>query len=1168
VDCRILCFNKFRLQKRLATVLLAALIPALARPGPASAVFQQDSGPDGIIAVEAEQCSSITDRAGHTWKVSNDRRGFSGDGFMAASPDDNANLDMGEGPSLDFQINFVKTGMHYLWVRGYGIGDGDTCHAALDGRGFARKIEFPRGRWTWVNESDDDDTAEFRITEPGVHTVSILMREDGACVDRILITTNPDYRPERFGPAGLFRGGEMTFESTGSSGIETDAEIIIPVTVTTYERNTYSVNYSIAGGTADSGDYQFKPGTLTFQPGEKTKIIRLRIVKDDIDEEDETVILKLSNANGPDARVGMINKYTYTIIDPRPVVEFESAVSGVSEQDDSVDVTVRLTAAYEKPVTVDCLVGDGSATEGVDYTVEGGSLRFAPGELRKNVKVSVLADDVQEHTETIELKLGNAVNAKLNGRTTHSVNICEPSYAGLKGAYYYRYNSGQQWEEFAKVGPHPDVMVRLGDAGDKLVFWRGSSYLPFFESKGRKWFVDEVLPRKGDGQGLMYDRINQYSHVRIVENSPARAIVHWRYIPDFENPTLDGWAEEYFTIYPDGVCFRAVRKGTETLEDWENPANTVVLKMLFTDKGVIPLPKAWGRPVVLSLGSTSAGSYHDLGYDRVKGCYIFKCSKNGAPGKLEFKLAVTANNPVVVVQGWGDADVKIAIDDKAFREYSKGCAPQMNGNDLVLWFDKKLSANTKVAVEPIGGSGPIARAPIPDAYSYRIPVLPEGSSDPGPFGAYYTHLKYFKEWDEPWRAGEYADIVVQFDQSSDRFIFWRGTSNVPHWVNDENHWYDNEFCERRAGDAGLPSGCAEPMQDHECRYSHARVIHSHDARVIVHWRYAPTDGNYDHVFVDQTGWGDWVDEYYTVYPDEVCLRKATLYTSAPDRFNEWHEAIPLVNPGCIPEDVIHMDAVAMTDINRNSRVYSWKNGFPKDWQDGLNIMLVRLKGKTMPFAIVESRGVWVDEVSMPERHRFNHYDDWPGWPARQRRRKWDRDPNTGYREFWRILPSHSSLMHFEWDYYAKTDGPIKSLTRIMLNGMTAKDDVTALIPLARSWENPPRATILSVGYTGGSYDKTERAYRISRRSADAKSLEVTLQGSADSPILNPCFVIENWPEEVKAGLTINGQGIEPGSDFRQGIETDWGDWDTKHSLIVWARCSSTETIKFTIQQVK
>lgn len=758
---------------------------------------------------------------------------------------------------------------------------------------------------------------------------------------------------------------------------------------------------------------------------------------------------------------------------------------------------------------------------------------------------------VKRHTDT-QLKPG------LFGATSRIMVL------GLQGAFYCRLDSGESWEKVARVGPHADVKVRFDSPDNNFVFWRASSYLPYWQTKHGRWYVDEIVPRHGDGNGLRQDKICQYSRVKVIESSPARVLICWRYIPDFDNPGFSGWVEEYYTIYPDGVCMRAVRKATKRLRDWVNPANMTIQKLLLTENGIIPLPDSWQKPAALLLDNSSAGSYHNLGYDKMKRCYIVKCNKNGLPSALNFILDATKgksiHDPVILIRNWGDADTRITVDGKVFKDYKIGYAKHMNSSDLIVWFSQETTDSITISILPEGGGKPVTRATVPDPYKHRPPVFPEGSSDPGPFGAYYTQLKYSQEWDEPWRVGEYSDVVVQFDESLDRFVFWRGTCNIPCWANDLNHWYTNEFCERRGKDAGL-TGCCEPMQDHECRYSYSQIIYSHDARVIIHWRYALCDRYYRHPFVDETGWGDWVDEYYTIYPDEVCVRKATLYTSEPDKFNEWHEAIPLVGAGTIPEENIRMEAVALTDINGNKHLYSWKNGFPKTFEDGLNIMLVRLKGNTMPFVITESRGEWVDEVSMPDKWRFNHYDDWPAWPANMRGRDWDIDPVTGYRKFWRILPSHSSLMHFMWDDYAHSDEPVKSKTKIMLNGMTAKDDVNALIPLAKSWERPPVLSISSLGFTGGSYDKTQRVYKISCSSAKAKKLEFALQGSPNSLIVNPCFVVKNWWPGTKARLKIDGKMVVQGPDFRQGIERSV---DGTCSLVIWIRKKSSSPIRITI----
>ena len=91
-------------------------------------------------------------------------------------------------------------------------------------------------------------------------------------------------------------------------------------------------------------------------------------------------------------------------------------------------------------------------------------------------------------------------------------------------------------------------------------------------------------------------------------------------------------------------------------------------------------------------------------------------------------------------------------------------------------------------------------------------------------------------WDAPRRVGPDSDVVVRFDQSPIRMVFWQGTSYVPAWVTENGKWYTDEFME--TGGQGCPlGGDCEPMSDKQTRYSRVRVIESNNARAIVHWRY-------------------------------------------------------------------------------------------------------------------------------------------------------------------------------------------------------------------------------------------------------------------------------------------------------------------------------------------
>jgi len=1155
--------------------------------------YIQQGGPDGIISIEAENYKTKEAIEDHYWELTTEKLGFSGKGSMVSLPDNGANedIDYDDSPFIDYQVNFVRTGRHYIWIRGWGISAGDTAHLDLDHQELesGEEIGFEENRWYWAYENDDDEHAYFDIKEPGVHTISLCMREDGLIVDKIVLTTNPDYKPHGVGPVESTGGGVMSFAASQMSGLETaKKEVNIPVTLASSGKGEFSVDYAVVGGTADSRDYVLKAGTLKFNPGEKVRAIKLGIVQDGIDEQDETVVLKLSNPRGKEAQIGFAGTFTYTIIDPRPIVEFATSSSGVAKEERLVTVPLKLSAAYDKPVTVQ-YVAAGSVA---DYGLESNAVTFEPGQLESSIKVAVKADAGDEATETISLKLTEARNAVLKGRNDHTVSICKKSYAKLGGAFYFRYASGERWEKYAKVGEYADAMVRIGDGDDKLVFWRGSSYLPFLDTAGGKSFAEVVVPQNGDGEGLNFDKTCKHAHIRIVENSDARAIVEWRYLPDFDKSDLQWWTEEYFTVYPDGVCYRSIKTGTETLEQYRDPSHAVVQHLLLTENGVCPMPKSWIKPIQLAVDKSVLSSFNDLGFDRTRGSYTLEAKSSGVAGKISFKVASDISNPALFVKGWGDAGVKITVDDKAFNDFKVGYAKKMDNDDLVLWLGSDFKAGSSVVIEPVGGSAPVVRRPIKDPYKTKIPPFPESSPDPGPFGAFYKTLKYWAEWDDPRRVGDYADVVVQFEDSIDRLIFWRGATNVPHWANDKNMWYENEFCERRGSDAGLDSLC-EPMQDHDSRHSNVRVLQSSPARVIVHWRYHPSTLANKIPFVDETGWGDTVDEYHYVYPDETAVRDTTLYTSAPNVFNEWHEAIPTMGPGQIPEDCLDMQALSMANAKGEAIYFNFEKAFPpnSDFKDGYNIILIGMKGKGKPFAVCESYGQWFDPISRPGDTRFNHYDDWPAWPKKYRRGDWERKPeNQNYRDFCEFLPAHSSLMHLDWDNYEDNyDGPVVWLRKILLHGMTRTNEVKSLIPLTKYWENAPAIKVTSYGYSGGYFEKSQKAYHIQRRvrtigfehlvnedddkhpNKDAEKVDIQVYASEDSPILNPCFVINGWPEGgIKAKLYINGKEIPEGKDFKQGIETNWDEiqWDSKHSLVVWARCSSTETINFTIGQVE
>ncbi|MCL4402439.1 MAG: hypothetical protein M1436_07240, partial [Acidobacteria bacterium] len=329
---------------------------------------------------------------------------------------------------------------------------------------------------------------------------------------------------------------------------------------------------------------------------------------------------------------------------------------------------------------------------------------------------------------------------------------------------------------------------------------------------------------------------------------------------------------------------------------------------------------------------------------------------------------------------------------------------------------------------------PSATAPL------SPPALPGAPKGPGRFGGYYTRLRYTDEWEYPWRVGDAADVVVRFDGAPYQFILWRGTSYVPVWATENGIWYNNQFFETGTGEIETS---AEPMADKQARYSFVRILESSAARVVVRWRYAPVNLNYDMVHTGElTGWGDWVEETFTIYPDATSVRKVQVWSSTPvvvegkgpgkGGFRQWQESIVINAAGARPEDNIEPEAVTLANLKGESHTYSWEKDAPGEYvrldeerrkalsgelrvfpeyqdrhkwlmqPDHANIQVVNLKAKYRPYVIVDPRsaiGSYAGEI-IRERSMFPW---WNHWPVSQQVRSNGR---------WAVAPdrvSHSSL---------------------------------------------------------------------------------------------------------------------------------------------------------------
>jgi hypothetical protein len=464
-------------------------------------------------------------------------------------------------------------------------------------------------------------------------------------------------------------------------------------------------------------------------------------------------------------------------------------------------------------------------------------------------------------------------------------------------------------------------------------------------------------------------------------------------------------------------------------------------------------------------------------------------------------------------------------------------------------------------------------------------VLPAGPAESTHFGATYTKLKCSPEWDGLWRVGDYADIVVSFDDKPCRFVFWRGTNYLPSLVTEPGSkgiWVNDQ------GPENYTNQCYEHMSDKICRYSHVRLIENTDARVVVHWRNASVGVSYDWLRTDKNGWGLWTDEYWYIYPDAVSVRYQVSgrLKDFPNTQTQQNEL--LSQPGTRPEDNVSYDAITLS--NKEGEIETWnysvdptfkkgnqtpenknlvylfnQDGEPEVWDysvdpsarkgkpvaENKNLVYLNLKSEYKHFNIGETGSYWTPKnqwESMRLAPGFSRYNVWDHYP-------------------FGLLPSDGTVATGKDRTSSACLGTLSGLQHLLDDGRSELYNIygitnlpaTELKILNRSWNTAPQLTDMTGGESNG-YDKRQRAY-VMKKGSDELSFK--LNGSEENPVLNPCFVIKNWGSKPLTYIKINDEKVVPDKNFRQGIIRDT---DGTQTLVIWINQKSFEKVSYKISK--
>ena len=456
-------------------------------------------------------------------------------------------------------------------------------------------------------------------------------------------------------------------------------------------------------------------------------------------------------------------------------------------------------------------------------------------------------------------------------------------------------------------------------------------------------------------------------------------------------------------------------------------------------------------------------------------------------------------------------------------------------------YDRPLSA-TEIA----SAYTPTIGSVQPEMTERRWPVLPGEASH---LKAVYTDLHLYPEWDALWRTGPASDVVVSFKKLPFHYVFWRGANYGPNMVTENGIWMSDQSFE-----SGTKIGTAEHMNDKHNMHASISILETTNARVVLHWRYALVDVTGGFAGIDpETGWSDWVDELFYIYPDGLAVRRGTIHGKHKEY--SFTEPTLLLEPGKKPEDYVSLQAATVVNSKGENKTYSWAPDSPPfpfpDQPTDANIALVNLHSKYKPFYIYKE-GTELGPYGWPPelRLQYSHFPVWDHWPVNQ-------IPSDGRFE---LFPDHyaSAAIMSPNPNAVWIEGPGPTKTTYFLFGLT-DGSLEHLAQLDRSWLHPPNLK-MEDDKIAATYDPGQRAYLLSGAPVAGKGtqLKFSIDASESSPIVNPAFVIKGWgqlPPEVRVDGALPGEGdVEAGF-----IETLSGT-----DLVLWLRKTATSPVQVSL----
>ncbi|MCA9150225.1 MAG: PKD domain-containing protein, partial [Planctomycetales bacterium] len=204
----------------------------------------------------------------------------------------------------------------------------------------------------------------------------------------------------------------ITLEQVAYTALESDEKFQVTARLSAPTNKAVTIPLQYRGTAGRDADYQ-TPLSIIIPAGATKASIDVELIDDDLYEGDETIRIYPQTPTSGQLRGKSVLETTIRDNDEPQRLFWTVQRVTTREGVNLVTMQVELTRAVSQMVRVDLEFRNGTAVYGADYIPTVSSLKFAPGETKRQFDIIINDDTTSEDIERFEVRLKNPVGAQL-----------------------------------------------------------------------------------------------------------------------------------------------------------------------------------------------------------------------------------------------------------------------------------------------------------------------------------------------------------------------------------------------------------------------------------------------------------------------------------------------------------------------------------------------------------------------------------------------------------------------------------------------------------------------------------------------------------------------------------------------------------------------------------